>query len=59
MASLNLSPTNQDKFRLHSEKPLNFAQYLCKCCKIRRSVGQFHHGRDICDRCIKRGAKAA
>lgn len=59
MGSLNLSPTEQDKFRGHSEKPLNFALRLCKGCKTRRSVGQFNHGLEVCDRCFKRGTKAA
>lgn len=58
MGSLNLSPTELGKFRGHSEKSLNFALRLCKCCKTRRSVGQFNHGQEVCDRCVKRGAKA-
>jgi len=58
MGSLNLSPTDQDKFRSHSVKPLNFAQRFCPSCKTRRSVGQFNRNPEVCDRCFNRGAKA-
>lgn len=59
MPSMNLSPAGQDKFRVHSDKPLNFSLRLCSGCKTRRSVGQFNRDSSVCDRCFNRGIKAA
>lgn len=53
-----LSPTAQAEFRSEPAYRLNFSLRACKLCRIRRSVGQYSHDKEVCDRCIKRIPKS-
>lgn len=60
MSQFSLTLREQDKIRFAApHKYLNLKQRMCQGpCKQRRSVGQFSHDPDLCDRCYQRKPKA-
>lgn len=44
----------QNRSREGTVKSLNFKRVFCKGCKHHRSIGQFSHSMEFCDRCYQR-----